>query len=209
MVAYAFDATKYDPQYGSRGGSLPPGRYKGVLKNSRREPNAKGTGDMLVMDATVIEGPLKDQFQTDRLNLLHTNAETVRIANQQLSAYCAVIGVYAFQDTVEIENKPFLFEVKYQKGKSPEELPNGPNYTEIVDIRDLQGNPPSKAGSGPRAAAPVAAPPPVQAAPAAEVRPTADTGGWGSPSAKTEAPAPAATGWDQKPAADGGGWAGR
>lgn len=197
MVAYSFNASQFDPQYGG-GSQLPPGRYKGCITDSRREPTKVGTGDMLVLDLSVLEGPQKGNIQTDRLNLNNPSAQAVEIANKALSAYCAVIGVGGFNDTVELHNKPFQFEIGWQKGKSPEELPAGPNYTEVKALADMNGNPPGKASVARQAApaAPVVIPP-------AEVKPVVQPsagGGWAQspPATNGAAPPASAGGWGNR-----------
>jgi len=146
MVAYSFNAQQHTPQYGGAGG-LPPGKYKGVIVNSytdNTEKNGVVTGGYLAFDLTPIEGPLAGQKQTDRLNLHHTNPKVVEIANKQLSAYCHVLNKFQFNDTAELHNIPFMFEVGLQK----EPNPNG--YVEIKAIFDINGNEPGKAGAGPQ-----------------------------------------------------------
>lgn len=212
MVQYAFDSRGFEAQYGGGAKNLPVGRYKGMIVDTRQENTAKG-GGMLVLDIAVIDGPLKDQIQTDRLNLLHPNPTTVKIANQQLSAYCAVTGVLMFNDTSELHLKPFQFEVGWQRGQEPvpgggvdangkpdgSDKPGG--YTEIKALADMNGNAPGKQGA---AAAPAnhQPPPPAPApAPAAQVQPQAQAGGWNQAPATAPAPAAAhaAGGWNQQP----------
>lgn len=197
MVAMTFNAQQYQPQYGGGGANLPVGKYKGVIVNSAGEQSQKG-GGYLALSLTPIEGPLAGQVHIDRLNLHHTNPQTVEIANKQLSAYCHVTGKYQFNDTAELHNIPFMFEIGYQKGHEPTaEKPQG-GYTEVKAIFDVNGNEPGKAGAGApaAAAAPAAAPP--AAAPPAEVAPAAaPAAGWGAPAPATTAPAaaPAAAAW--------------
>jgi hypothetical protein len=154
MVAMSFNAQGFQPQYGG-GGGLPPGKYKGVIVDSRQEnveKNGMVVGGYLAFDLTPIEGPLVGSKQTDRLNLHHTNPKTVEIANKQLSAYCHVLNKFQFNDTAELHNIPFCFEIGYQKGEEPSEAkPNG-GYTEVKSIADVNGNAPGKAGGGAPAA---------------------------------------------------------
>lgn len=187
MVAMAFNAQMYTPTYGGGGNNLPPGKYKGVIVDTSAEQSTKG-GGFLKFTLTPIEGPLAGQKHDDRLNLHHTNPQTVEIANKQLSAYCHVLGKYQFNDTQELVNIPFCFEVGYQKGEEPSEAkPNG-GYTEVKAIFDINGNAPGKAGAGP-AAQPQQAQPPAQ--PPAGVAPTGAAPGWGAPAAQpTAQPAP-------------------
>jgi hypothetical protein len=149
MVAYSFNANQHQPAYGG-GGSLPPGSYKGVIVESSQEnveKNGQVVGGYLALQITPIEGPLKGQKMTDRLNLHHTNPKTVEIANKQLSAYCHVLGKFQINDTAELHNIPFMFEVNWQKGQEPSEAnPNG-GYTEIKKIMDINGNEPGKSGN--------------------------------------------------------------
>lgn len=153
MVAMAFNANQYQPQYGG-GASLPanddgsPRRYKGMITASQAENTLDNfgvvKGGYLALEISVIEGPLQGQKMIDRLNLHHTNPKVVEIANKQLSAYCHVLGKFVWQDTQELHNIPFQFDVRLQKE------PNPNKYTEIGYIYDINGNEPGKAGAGPQ-----------------------------------------------------------
>lgn len=198
MVAYAFNAQQHTPQY-SGGGGLPPGKYKGVIVNSftdNVERNNVVVGGFLAFELTPIEGPLAGQKQTDRLNLHHTNPKTVEIANKQLSAYCHVTGRYQFNDTAELHNIPFIFEIGMQK----EPNPNG--YTEVKAIYDINGNEPGKAGAGPQPQSGQAPPPGI---PPAGVQPQG--GGWGG-APGGGAPGGGQPGAGAPPAGQQGGWGG-
>jgi hypothetical protein len=186
MVAYSFNATQYTPQYGGGGQSLPAGKYKGIICDSSQENVAKNgmvTGGYLALVLQPVEGPHAGQKHTDRLNLHNTNAQVVEIANKQLSAYCSVVGVPTFDNTEQLYNRPFYFEIAVQKDKDGNPHPKG--YTEVVALADLNGNPPGKA--------PASAPPaPAPSAPPAGVAPTAPAAaGWGAPAAAPAAGAPA------------------
>lgn len=141
MVAYSFNAQQYEPQYGSSGG-LPVGKYKGIIEASDPKPTKDGSGNFLALTLKVIEGPQTGGTHVDRLNLFNQNPDTVRIANQQLSAYCHVTGVFQFQDTAQLHGIPFMFEIGPQK--------NG-EYTEVKKLFDVNGNEIGKAGAGPQA----------------------------------------------------------
>lgn len=171
MPAYNFNSQQFDPQYGGSGKMLPPcKKTKVMIVDSRQEPTKDGRGGYLALDLRVVEGPLAGREQTDRLNLHNVNAQTVEIANKQLSAYCHVTGVYAFTATEQLHNIPFLIDVDWQKGNEPSaEKPEG-GYTHVTALYDVNGNPPGKAGQGrPSAPAPVApvAPPPANVQPMA------------------------------------------
>lgn len=202
MVAFSFNAQQFTPSYGGGGANLPPGRYKGVIVASEGQNNDKGTGGFLALSLTPIEGPLANQIHIDRLNLHHTNPKTVQIANEQMSAYCHVLGKFQFNDTAELHNIPFLFEIGWQKGQEPGTPGGGEHggYTEVKAIADINGNPPGKAGTGP---APAAAPAATTAPPAGVAATAPAPAGWGAP-APAEAPAAAAPAPAAAPAAAGG-----
>jgi hypothetical protein len=240
MVAMTFNAQQFTPQYGGGAGGLPPGKYKGVIVDSSQEnveKNGVVTGGYLALHLTPIEGPLAGTKQIDRINLHNTNPKTVEIANKQLAAYCDILNTYQFNDTSELHNKPFLFEIGFQKGNEPTpEKPEG-GYTEVKRILDLSEREPGKPrNAAPVAAAPVAIPDaapagvvaagagwggaPAAAAPVAagvdtNVAPPAAWGGAAAPAAAAPAPAPAPAaapaGWGQAPAggAAPAGWGAR
>lgn len=140
MVAYAFNSQGIDPQYGG-GGGLPAGKHPVTITKTEARPTKDNTGGMIVFTLTAFDGPAKGASMEDRLNLHNKSETAVRIANQQLSAYCAVTGVFHFQDTDELMGKPFVIEVQPQR--------DNPQYVEIVKLYDMNGNEPGKAGSGP------------------------------------------------------------
>ena len=215
MVAYAFNAQQYQPQYGGSG-SLPVGPngepqwYTVVIDNSEQVATKDQQGGMLKLTLKCIDGPFTGVTQVDNLNLHNKNPQAVEIANKQLSAYCHVTGQFVIQDTLQLHGKPFKALVGKQR--------NNPEYTEIQKLADLNGNEPGKAGSGspvaqpsqvvppvappaaqPAAPAPAAWAPPPQgqppAAPAAWQQPQAapPAAAWGQPAAQPQpAPAPQA-----------------
>ncbi len=201
MVAMTFNAQQYTPQYGGGGGGLPPGKYKGVIVDSRQEnveKNGVVTGGYLALDLTPTEGPLAGQKHTDRINLHNTNPKTVEIANKQLAAYCDILNTFQFNDTAELHNKPFLFEIGFQKGNEPTpEKPEG-GYTEVKRILDLSEREPGKPRqTAQQTQAPVAIP---DAAPAGVV---AAGAGWGGAAAPQTAAAPVVETGVAQPAAWG------
>lgn len=199
MVAFSFNAQQYTPNYGGGGANLPPGKYKGVIVDTAAQNTQNNQGGFLAFTLTPVEGPLAGQKHIDRLNLHHTNPKTVEIANQQLSAYCHALGVFQINDTTQLHNIPFQFEIGWQKGQEPSEAnPNG-GYTEVKAIYDVNGNSPGKSGSGPAPQAAPPAPPPQQ--PPAGVAPASapPQGQWGAPQQQQPAPPPQGQ-WGAPPA---------
>lgn len=140
MVAYSFNSQGIDPRYGG-GGGLPVGKHPVTITKTEAKPTKDNTGGMIVFTLTAFDGPAKGGSMDDRLNVHNKSQDAVRIANQQLAAYCAVTGVFHFQNTDELCGKPFIIEVAQQVGD--------PRYVEIVGLFDMNGNEPGKAGSGP------------------------------------------------------------
>src|ERR1051325_8662841 len=98
------------------------------------------------------------------------------------------------QQTEQLHNIPFLFDVGFQKGQEPSEAnPNG-GFTEIKALYDINGNSPDKAGSGPQQGQqgqPPAMPP--QNMPPQNSGPANGGGGW--PGQGQPAQPPAQGGW--------------
>jgi hypothetical protein len=140
MPAYQFNSNGVDPSYGAGGSYLPPGKHPVVIVASELKPTKDTTGGYLALTLEAIDGPAKGVQMVDRLNLHNKSAEAVRIANQQLSAYCHVIGVFAFNATEELHGKPFVVETKVRSDNA--------NQTEIAALFDINGNPPGHAGAG-------------------------------------------------------------
>lgn len=189
MVAYSFNASQYDPSYGGGLSQLPPcKKTKVIICGSEFKPTKGGTGGYLQLILRVVEGPLLNKEGFDNLNLHNTNPKTVEIANGQLSAYCAVMGVPGFNATEALHNIPFLVDVDWQKGHEPSaEKPEG-GYTQVTALYDVNGHAAGKAVKG-------AAPAAVVIPPAAVVAPPAVAAASEVPAWQQAPAAPAANGW--------------
>jgi hypothetical protein len=194
QLIQAFNAQQYDPTQGV--GGLPIGKHPVIVDSSEVKPNKENNGGYLQLNLKIIDGPQTGTVGAYRLNLYHSNQQTVEIAHKQLSAVCHVTGVFMLQDSAQLHNIPFIVEVGPQK--------NDPQYTEVKKVFDINGNEPGKAGQGQAPAQPAAAAPqgfgqqqPQQ--PAQQQAPAA----WGAPQGQQAAPqqpqgkAPA---WVQAPA---------
>lgn len=174
MVALTTDLSQFTPQYGSNNNSLPIGKYKVIIENTKLVPTKAGNANRLVIEMRVVEGQLSNALVNDGLNIQHPDPQTSRIANQQLAAYAAVTGRPGCRDTVEMHNVPFIIEIGPQKDQ--------PEYTEVKRLFDLNGNPPGQGSVQPQQAAAVA-PPPQGFAPVGGFPPqqSAPTAGWVAP----------------------------
>jgi hypothetical protein len=147
MPQFQFNSQGIDPHYGGSGTpGLPatvngqPFKHPVVIVASQLKPTKDNQGGYMELTLEAIDGPSKGQQQIDRLNLQNNSADAVRIANQQLSAYCAVVGVFAFNATEELHGKPFLIETKPRNDNA--------NQFEVAKLYDMNGNEPGQAGSG-------------------------------------------------------------
>uniref|UniRef100_A0AAU7YTV8 SsDNA binding protein n=1 Tax=Stenotrophomonas phage vB_SmaS_QH3 TaxID=3229738 RepID=A0AAU7YTV8_9CAUD len=138
QLIQAFNAQQYDPTQGV--GSLPIGKHPVIVESSEVKANKANDGGYLQLNLRIIDGPQAGTTGAYRLNLYHTNQQTVEIAHRQLSAICHVVGVFMVQDSSQLHNLPFLVEVGPQK--------NDPAYTEVKKVYDMNGNEPGKAGQG-------------------------------------------------------------
>ena len=199
-----FDATQFDPQ--GVGNQLPVSDSKGpvvMIKDSTIKPTKNQDCGMVVLTLTIQEGPHAGESGDYRLNLFHTNPQTVEIAQRQLSALCHVTGVLRLDATEQLHGIPFRAIVGKQKPTKNEQTGQmeESNFTEVKGVLDVHGNDARKAQppvSNNSAAAPGAAgtnaPPPSfheeQSAPDSTP----------APAAEQSAAAPA---WGQNNASDG------
>ena len=139
-----FNANNFDPTQGV--GGLPIGRHPVIVESSEVKANKANDGGYLQLNLKVIDGPQAGTVGAYRLNLYHSNPQTVEIANRQLSAISHVTGVFMIQDSAQLHNIPFIVEVGPQK--------NDAQYTEVKKVFDINGNEPGKAPQGGGAAQP-------------------------------------------------------
>ena len=139
-----FNANNFDPTQGV--GGLPIGRHPVIVESSEVKANKANDGGYLQLNLKVIDGPQAGIVGAYRLNLYHSNPQTVEIANRQLSAISHVTGVYMIQDSAQLHNIPFIVEVGPQK--------NDAQYTEVKKVFDINGNEPGKTPQGGGAAQP-------------------------------------------------------
>lgn len=213
QLIQAFNAQQYDPTQGV--GSLPIGKHPVIVESSEVKANKANDGGYLQLNLRIIDGPQQGTTGAYRLNLYHSNQQTVEIAHRQLSAICHVIGVFQVTDSSQLHNLPFLIEVGPQK--------NDPQYTEVKKVFDMNGNEPGKAGAGAAAAQPQQQQPQGQpngawgGAPQGQPQQPAGGAAWGGQQQPAQQPAQQPQGgaaWGGQPAqqpaqqqpAQGGGW---
>lgn len=193
-ISYVFDATQHDPDAGQE--PVPADTYKVAIDSAETYEmrDDKGWGFKVVYK--IVDGPYAGRTFHNQYNIGHqTSPKTVEIAHKQLSALAHVVGVMKF----DVKNKGGELVGKQLRARV---LSDG-RYNELKEVYDVNGNKPSKAGSGIASGAPVAAAAPGGwgATPAAVVAPAA------APAAPVAAPAPMAVfppaDWTPHPQAPG------
>lgn len=113
MASFSFDSAAVEPQ--TTNTPIPADTYLCQVTESDLKPLKSGNGTGLSLTLTVLDGPFKGRKVWENLNVQHTNGETQRIAQSQLSALCRAVGVGQLRDTTELHNKPLKVKVKIRK----------------------------------------------------------------------------------------------
>lgn len=169
MPALQFNASEVAP-WTQGAFNFPLGDYPFAItaaevKAVKNKPNS----GLLELTLTVTDGPYRGQTHITRFNLFNENETSRRIAHQQLSSVCHVIGRLHIQDTQQLIGGRGIVTIGPQDGSD--------KYCEVKQWKDMQSR---VNGSG----EPV---PPPQAAPAT----SAEAAPWsGAAPAATQPPAP-------------------
>jgi hypothetical protein len=150
MASLTFDASTVAPQASS--GPVPAGTYLAQCIDSDVQPLKSGNGTGLKLTFEIIDGQYKGRRIWENLNIQHSNDDTQRIAQSQLSALCHAVNVIKLQDTAALHHKPVTIKVVVREAKG--------EYQASNNIKGYE----SAGGSVPAFLAPVA-----EAAPAAPV----------------------------------------
>lgn len=158
-----FDATSVAPK--EEFTLLPPGEYPVMIVKSDMTPTKARTGQMLVLEMDVIDGPSKGRKLWDRLNLVNPNPQAVEIAERSLSAICHAVGRLQVSDSNELHGIPMIAVVKVGK---PREGYAPSNEVDTYKPRGGAAQPAQAAAAYQAAAQPAAQ---AAAAPAASAAP--------------------------------------
>ena len=110
MALLNFDASQVDPSVAYE--AIPADKYLVEITASETKPTKNGSGTLLQLEYTVIEGEYKNRKVWDRLCIKHANQQTVKIALANLSAICHAVGVMKPQDSTELHHIPLVITVK-------------------------------------------------------------------------------------------------
>jgi hypothetical protein len=169
MAQFNFDASTVAPQAST--GPLPAGTYLAHITESDVQPLKSGNGEGLKLTFEIIDGQFKGRRVWENLNIRHSNEDTQRIAQSQLSALCHAVNVIKLLDTAALHFKPVRINVTVREAQGIYKANNNIKGYESV-------------GS-------VATPAPVYTPP-----PVADTPAW--PTAEQEAAKSKAPAWARK-----------
>jgi hypothetical protein len=122
MALINFDASQVAPSVPYE--NVPPGKYLVEITDTEMKPTKAGSGEMLQIEFTVIDGEFKNRKVWDRLCLKHPNPEAVKIANANLSAICHAVGVLRPGDSVELHHIPLVITVKCKTDDATGEIRN-------------------------------------------------------------------------------------
>lgn len=173
-LPFVFDANQVPPEQSASKlpVSPPEGWPAWIVANefkAAKDATPQNPKSMLVFTLEIIDGPAKGARGFDRLNLQHPNQTVVDIAFQRLGSYCRATGVFRTDELDHLHHKPFRIVVEQQEDA---------RYTQIVRIKDINGNELTGQTQQPATAPPQAPPaqPPVYQQPALAPQPQ-----WGAP----------------------------
>jgi len=122
MAQFNFDASTVTPQAAT--GPVPAGTYLAHITESDVHPLKSGNGTGRKSAYEIIDGQYKGRKIWDNLNIQHSNEETQRIAQSQLSALCHAVNVIKLQDTAALHLKPVSIKVVVREAQGQYQASN-------------------------------------------------------------------------------------
>lgn len=113
MAAITFNAQAVAPQQSFD--VLPAGDYIAQITDSSIKPTKSGTGMILSLTWTILDGQFVNRKVFDRINVANQNPEAERIGQSQLSSICHAVGVLNLQDSNQLHGRPCKIKVKVRK----------------------------------------------------------------------------------------------
>lgn len=109
-LGQVFDATQVEPSAGFE--VIPAGKYHVQIVNSEMRETKAGTGNMLWLEMSIMDGPHANKRLFDRLNLVNPNQQAVEIAQRTLSAICHATGQMSVSDSEQLHHRSMIATVK-------------------------------------------------------------------------------------------------
>ena len=94
---------------------LPAGEYEMMIVKSENRATKAGTGHYLELEMHVIGGQHSGRRHWERLNLDNPNAQTVKIAQEQLARLCMALGIDEVNDSEDLHDRAFVTEIGIDK----------------------------------------------------------------------------------------------
>lgn len=113
MAFLNFDATSVQPN--DSFAPIPAGTYIAQITDSSIKPTKSGTGTMLNLTWTILDGQFANRKVFDRINVQNANHEAEKIGQRQLSSICHATGVMKLQDSNQLHGKPVKITVKIRQ----------------------------------------------------------------------------------------------
>ncbi len=167
MASINFDASQVAPK--SSFAPIPAGVYLAHITESDVVPLKSGNGMALKMTFEILDGQFKGRKIWENLNIQHTNPDTQKYAQSDLSAICHATGNIKLNETSALHFKPVKIKVTIRPASGGYDEGNA-----IKGYESATGAKPAvfSAPAAPAANAPAApgvAPAAAPAAPAANV----------------------------------------
>lgn len=113
MAFLNFDATTVQPS--DSFAPIPAGTYIAQITDSAIKPTKSGSGTILNLTWTILDGQFANRKVFDRINVQNQNPEAERIGQRQLSSICHAAGVMKLQDSNQLHGKPVKIVVKIRQ----------------------------------------------------------------------------------------------
>lgn len=110
-----FDASQHDELRSFE--ALPAGKYNVAMVASELKDTKNGNNKGLNCTFQILDGEYKGRQLFAWLNLQHSNADAVRIAQMELASICKAVGVLTPKDSAELHDKPIVVSVKQETRK--------------------------------------------------------------------------------------------
>lgn len=139
---------------------IPAGWYAAQMVKSEQKTAGTGNGEYLNLEFDLLDAPFVNRKVWQMLNLWHTSAEAVRIANQQRLELLMALGKPNAQTTEELHGIPVMLKIGIKEDKSGKYEPQNV----IKGFKPYCSATPARANGGFPAAAPRQAAAPAAAA---------------------------------------------
>jgi len=116
MVAMTFNSADAPPADNDFA-PIPAGEYPMRVIGSEMKATNDGTGQMLVLEMDITDGPSAGRKHWERFNLVNKNPQAVEIAQRSLAQLCTAVGKLAIADSEELHMLPFIGKMKVTPAK--------------------------------------------------------------------------------------------